>query len=314
MLNNELVHLFFKSDSSELVQSEQVSIVEWKKQIPPRMKAWSEPLDRAMAGGFMADRLAFAFLAAYQSALQKQFPFLNPEQLAAFCVSEQGGSKPKAMQTRIEPFEQGFQLSGSKTFVTGAEQAEILLVAARDTTQDLERPRIRIAVIQATNKGVRIEEDKVMPFMSELQKGRLHLDQCYCSVESVLVGDGYAEHVKPFSPLEAFFVMAAGLCYLLRLARLYDWPASFIEQCLLLLHAVQSADYANPESPTNQLLLNGLRVQLKALVEQTEHSEYWRLSDEQVYKRWLRDKAVLMFSDRSHTIRLERAWSQLKAS
>lgn len=314
MLTNELVHLFFKSDSAELVQSEQASIVEWKKQILPRMNAWNEPLDRAMAGGFMADRLAFAFLAAYQSALQKQFPFLKPGQLAAFCVSEQGGSKPKAMQTLIEPFEQGFQLNGSKTFVTCAEHAEVLLVAARDTTENLAQPSIKIAVIQATNTGVRIEEDKVLPFMSELQKGRLQLKQCYCSAESLLAGDGYAKHVKPFSPLEAFFVMAAGLCYLLRLARLYDWPSSFIEQCLLLLHAIQSADYANPESPTNQLLLNGLRAQLNALVAQTEHSEYWSLSDEQVYKRWLRDKAVLMFSDRSHAIRLERAWSQLNAS
>lgn len=313
MPTKTFIEFVFTSDTAEWRNRSVPSVLIWRDEVLPKLTAWTEPLERAMVGGFMADRLAFAFLAAYQAALQKHFPFLNPTQLSAFCVSEQGGSKPKAMNTLLRAEKQGYLINGAKTFVTCADNAQCLLVAVRDALSDAERPQIKIVVLDAKAAGVCVEEDKVLPFMPELQRGRLQLRDCYCPIEAVLSGDGYALHVKPFSPLEAFFVMAAGVGYLLALARQYDWPDVFVEQCVCLLHAIQSADFDRPENSVNQLLLNALRQQLRALVEQTEQAQFWHKVDEDTKTRWLRDKSMLMFSDRAHTIRLERAWQQLRA-
>lgn len=313
MLSNKFIQFVFSAEKTAWAQRSITSVPEWQREVLPQLSTWTQPLERAMVGGFMADRLAFAFLAAYQAALQQHFPFLDPAQLSAFCVSEQGGSKPKAMNTHMRAAGQGYLLNGAKTFVTCANHAQCLLVAVCEGLDDTDRPQIKIVVLNAKDAGLMIQEDKVLPFMPELQRGRLVLNDCYCPAEAVLPGDGYALHVKPFSPLEAFFVMAAGTGYLLSLARQYDWPDAFVEQCVCLLHAIQSADFDRPENIVNPLLLNALRQQLKSLIEQSEDPGYWHSVDEQTQARWLRDKGILLFSDRAHTLRLERAWQQLKS-
>ena len=206
----------------------------------------------------------------------------------------------------------GYKLDGNKTFVTCAQEVDELLVATRDPSKSEERPFIKILHLGNQMQGMSIEEDKVLPFMPELRRGRLTLDTCVCPASSVLAGDGYADYIKPFSPLEALYVMAAGASYMIRLARLYGWPESFIEQSLSVLVSIQGAEFSNPEAAENQLLISGLKEQLKALVMLTENPAYWNNSDPDVYKRWLRDKVMFMMPDRAHSIRLERAWHSLK--
>lgn len=312
MLDKELVSLLLREDVVLGASTEGYSVSQWRSEIFTNLGRYSTWLDKAMAGGFLSDRLAYVFLSGYQAALHAKFPMLNPYKIAAFCVSEQGGNRPKAIQTSMQGEGEGYKLDGSKTFVTCAEYADELLVAACDLSKTMTRPHIKILHLAGVVKGARIEEDKVLPFMPELKRGRLTLDGCICPASSLLEGDGYADYIKPFSPLEALYVMAAGVSYMVRLARLYAWPEFFIEQSFAVLVSIQGANFSDPEAIENQIFISGLKEQVKALVVLTEHADYWADSDPEVHKRWLRDKVMLMMPDRAHGVRLERAWQNLR--
>jgi hypothetical protein len=59
----------------------------WKSLVP----LWECPVDRALAGGFAADRPTWAFAAGYQAALQRLLPVADPARIAAICITERGG-------------------------------------------------------------------------------------------------------------------------------------------------------------------------------------------------------------------------------
>jgi acyl-CoA dehydrogenase len=54
----------------------------------------ARPIQAAIAGGFAADRLAWAFCSGYQEALRALIPNLPADALVSFCVSESGGNHP----------------------------------------------------------------------------------------------------------------------------------------------------------------------------------------------------------------------------
>ncbi len=63
----------------------------------------SSPMALALLGGFAADRVGWAFAAGYQSALRTLVPSLPVQALAAFCVTEEGGNRPRDIRTLITP-------------------------------------------------------------------------------------------------------------------------------------------------------------------------------------------------------------------
>ena len=97
------------------------------ERIEPLDARFSSTVDRAAAGGFVADRIGFAFLAGYRAALPKLDPTLFR---ASLCASESGGAHPRAIKTRLRPRDGAFVLDGEKTFATLASAADTLLVVA----------------------------------------------------------------------------------------------------------------------------------------------------------------------------------------
>ena len=92
----------------------------------------SSPMALAMRGGFAADRVGWAFAAGYQSALRTLVPSLPVQALAAFCVTEEGGNRPRDIRTLITPGAGGGLLvSGSKRWTTLGPQGTMLLVTGR---------------------------------------------------------------------------------------------------------------------------------------------------------------------------------------
>ena len=305
--NNILEWVLWQANESYKVPAIS-SVSEWKLKIMPVMAEWDNTIDRSIVGGFHSDRLAWAFLSGYQSALRSQFPFLANDQLVSFCVSEKGGSRPKAMKTLMQNVSSAYELTGKKTFVTCANDADQLLIAVNSTLgEDLVRPEIKIVSLASDAPGLTIVEDKTMPFIPELKRGCLLLDHCRVREEHLLAGDGYAEHVKPFSPLEAPHIMAAGLAYFISLAVRLNWPKEILEQALSILAAVKAMDYTDSQSPLFQVLTSGLRDQVKALIQGVDKDQFWAEADQDERKRWLRDKIILMMGDKSHTVRLTRA-------
>jgi hypothetical protein len=92
----------------------------------------SSPMALALRGGFAADRVGWAFAAGYQSALRTLVPSLPVQALAAFCVTEEGGNRPRDIRTLITPGAGGgFHVSGSKRWTTLGPQGTLLLVTGR---------------------------------------------------------------------------------------------------------------------------------------------------------------------------------------
>src|SRR5689334_9694851 len=60
------------------------------------------PIDAAVAGGFSADRLAYAFASGYEAALHALVTQLDRPLVASFCVTEEAGNHPRAIQTVVE--------------------------------------------------------------------------------------------------------------------------------------------------------------------------------------------------------------------
>ena len=89
----------------------------------------SSPMAQALRGGFAADRVGWAFAAGYQSALRTLVPSLPVQALAAFCVTEEGGNRPRDIRTLITPGAGGgFTVSGAKRWTTLGPQGTLLLV------------------------------------------------------------------------------------------------------------------------------------------------------------------------------------------
>lgn len=312
MISGKIISLLLSGAKGIDREKELHSVSDWKRHVFANLVSYDTWFDRAVVGGFCSDRLAYVFLSGYQCALHTMFPLLAVDKIAAFCVSEKGGNAPRAIQTKFRKVDSHYTATGTKTFVTCAEEVDILLIAARDSDIVSDRPSIKVFYLDSSSEGVLIKEDKVLPFMPELKRGRLTISNCSFPEEQMLDGDGYSEAIKPFSPLETLYIMAAGVAYMMRLASLYEWPDLFLEQSLAVLTAIQGANSENPEAAENQILIAGLKEQIKGLVLLTEQDEYWRNVDLDTQKRWLRDKVMLMMPDKAHSVRQERAWQHFR--
>ena len=182
----------------------------------------SSPMALALLGGFAADRVGWAFAAGYQSALRTLVPSLPVQALAAFCVTEEGGNRPRDIRTLITPGAGGgFTVSGAKRWTTLGPQGTLLLVTGRlaGAAPD-ERPAFKVALMQAAQPGVTIVPMPETAFVPEVPHARIQLQDVAIEPSSLLPGDGYDTYVKPFRTLEDIHVTAAVLAYLLREARL----------------------------------------------------------------------------------------------
>ena len=85
------------------------------------------------------------------------------------------------------------------------------------------------------------------------------------------------------------------------------WPKEILEQALSILTALKAMDYTESEAPLFQVLTNGLREQVKALIQLADNDSFWLGADQDERKRWQRDKIILMMGDKAHGVRLTRA-------
>src|SRR5262245_48930328 len=78
-----------------------------------------KPAALAVAGGFAADRVGWAFASGYQAALRALLPDLLRDTLAAFCVTEVDGNRPRDIRTTIAPQPDGaLRIDGAKRWTT----------------------------------------------------------------------------------------------------------------------------------------------------------------------------------------------------
>jgi alkylation response protein AidB-like acyl-CoA dehydrogenase len=269
---------------------------DWYARLLARLGGTPQPFDLALVGGLQAATPGLAFLAGYQAALRMLWP-AAPWTAGALCVTENRSTRPADMNTRIE----GLQISGRKDFVTAAEGADWLLVAAREEDDGLP-PRLALGVVRQGAPGMRIEALPALPLMPDIGHARLHLDQAQCER---LAGDGWDDYVKPFRTLEDVYVLTAVSAWLFGIGRESGWPGALLLRLQALLAGCAEVARQAPNAPTTHLLLAGLFAEQQALAGDLEAAlaigaPHWA-------DLWQRDKGLLRIAEAARAKRLEKA-------
>ncbi|HSX69610.1 MAG TPA: acyl-CoA dehydrogenase family protein, partial [Pseudomonas sp.] len=241
-----------------------------------------------------------AFLAGYQGALRALWP-AAPRSLGALCVTENRSTRPADLQTRLS----GLHLSGRKDFVTAAEAADWLLVAARVDAD--ESPRLAVGVVRSGAPGARLEPLPALPLMPDIGHARLHLDNVHCEL---LPGDGWDSYVKPFRSIEDLHVLAAIAAWLYGVGQDGDWPRDLRLRLLGLLAGCAEVVRHGAAEPASHLLLAGLFAQFQAL--RPELDAAIAAGPQPWAAMWARDCNLLELARTAREKRLEKAHAALQ--
>ena len=283
----------------------------WWPRYTAAVQALTVPIERAVAAGFAADRLGYAFAAGYTEALHQLLPELGDTR-AALCATEIGGVHPRAMQTRLTTSGTGFLLDGDKTFVTLATHAATLLVVASEGQDAQGRNRLALCRIPADRRGVTLEPLPPTPFTPEIPHAALHLRAVAVTSDERLPGDAYERYLKPFRTVEDLHIQAATLGWLVQVARRASWPRGLVQELLLLITATCALGTAAPDDPALHVALGGLLAGSRRLRE--EIGPHWQLVDPTTRALWERDRPLLEVAGKARAQRLEVAWERLRST
>jgi alkylation response protein AidB-like acyl-CoA dehydrogenase len=258
------------------------------------------PLQLALLGGRLAATPGLAFLAGYQGALRALWP-AAPWTLGALCVTENRSTRPADMSTRIN----ALTLDGRKDFVTAAEAADWLLVAAREEAAGAP-VQLALGVVRNGAPGVQIETLPALPLMPDVSHGRLHLHGAQCER---LAGDGWDDYVKPFRTLEDTHVLAALTAWLFGVGQESAWPQALQLRLLGLLAGCAEVARQCPSSADCHLMLAGLFAQFDSLRSDLDNA--FATGDAHWAQLWQRDKGLLAIAGSARSKRLQKAQAVL---
>lgn len=302
-----LTHLLTDQPGSARAES----VTEWWSRWSPMASRFEAPLEVAVAGGFAADRLGFAFAAGYHAALRALVPELPADHLVALCATEEGGAHPRAIRTALSGYGESSSLSGDKRWSTLAPAAHELLVLASLGQDAAGKEQLRLVRVRADAAGVRITAMPAPPFTPEIPHAEIELRAVRVSPEDVLAGDGWERYVKPFRTLEDLHVHGALLGYLIGVARRSGWPPPEIERLLALVVTTRALAAEPAGAPETHVALAGLLEATARTVAET--AELWAGVEPDERARWERDRALLGVAASARAARTARAWERLSA-
>jgi alkylation response protein AidB-like acyl-CoA dehydrogenase len=267
-------------------------------------------VDRAAALGFAADRVAYAFSGGYQAALERLVGPASSERIACLCASEQGGAHPRNIKTRLDPAGGGWTLTGHKTWVTMATDADELLIVASVGVDAGGKNRLRVARVPSSREGITIRPRPAAPFAPEIAHGEVVLDRVAVGAAELLEGDGYDAVLKPFRTIEDIHVIAALVGYLVSVGRAHGWPRAWLEEALAVIVTLRALGAEPPSDPAVHLALAGALRTARRVIEGSEPS--WASAPSELRERWERDKVLLTVADNARAKRSEAAWARME--
>jgi hypothetical protein len=263
------------------------------------------PIERSIVGGFLSDRLAWAFASGYQGAIRQLIPDLPEGTVAAICITESGGNHPRAIRTRLTRTNGGYRINGEKQFVSGGENADRLMVAASTGMAD-GRNQLRLLIVEKIAAGVILAAMRPLAFIPELRHSRVRFEDVFIPENRLLPGDGYAGYIKPFRTIEDLHVAGAFLGYLLGVGRRFGWPETMSAQTIALIELTVGLARQNLSAPHILIAVDGLFCHLEKLTANL--SELWQQVPPDALARWHRDRAVLKVADGPRAMRRASAW------
>jgi len=284
-------------------------VAAWWPQHRRHASIWRNPMDLAIAGGFAADRVGWAFASGYQAALHALFPGAPEDRICALCVTEAEGNSPKAIRSELRRDATGWQLDGAKRWTTLGPDGALFFVAAREAGAPGERAVIRVARVASGARGVTVTPMPPTRFVPEVPHAELRFEDVRLADDALLPGDGYTDYVKRFRTIEDLHVNAAILAYLVREARRLGWPADWIEGALALLHALRALAAEDASVPAMHIALAGALAHSGVLLVRAD--DHWAAAPDAAAERWRRDRELLKVAGTARTQRTARAWERI---
>ncbi|MDP2305911.1 MAG: acyl-CoA dehydrogenase family protein [Pseudomonadota bacterium] len=272
----------------------------------PLAVRWPSPIDHAIVGGALSDRLGYAFSAGYGAALRRLVPTLGPDTHACLCITEAAGGHPRAIQTALVPEGAGFTLTGAKRWATLAGEGDVLLVAASEGWEG-DKNRIRMVILPAATPGIRCVALPPTPFTPEIPHYEVSFDHVRVEAGAVLPGDGYTTCIRPFRTIEDIHVSAAAAAFLLARARAERWPIELGARLAALIVTLRALAAAPCDAPATHIALGGALATLHDLSHAA--GEAWSATDPLAAARWHRDAPLLRIAEKARATRLTAAWT-----
>ena len=94
------------------------SVAQWWQRHRAIAAEQPDPIHQAIVGGFVADRVGWAFASGYQAALRALFPDAPGDRICALCVTEADGNSPKAIKSSLTRAGNEWVLNGAKRWTT----------------------------------------------------------------------------------------------------------------------------------------------------------------------------------------------------
>jgi alkylation response protein AidB-like acyl-CoA dehydrogenase len=288
-------------------------VAEWWQQIWLSVDtADANPAALAIAGGFAADRVGWAFASGYQAALRAMVPDLPHDTLAAFCVTEADGNRPRDIRTLIAAQPDGtLRIDGAKRWTTlGPSSTLLLIVGALPAAAGAARPTLSVARVPVPTPGLVLQPMPPTRFVPEVPHAQVLLHDVRVSADALLPGDGYDTYVKPFRAIEDLHVTLAVLAYLLREGRARRWPAAFNEQLVAALSLLLRLASEDARAATTHVELAGALRFAHRLYADAD--PLWvAAGDDPAAQRWQRDVPLFAVAGTAREQRAARAWERL---
>ncbi len=316
--------------TAPLARGPYADLAAWIRQLPKC--PFTGQVERALWGGFHADRLGYAFVAGYWAALSRLFehaarmvpvagrPFLDrplPAKLS-LCATEAGGGHPRAIATRLDKQGGALVLNGEKTFATMATMADELLVVASRGIEADGKNRLRLVRVKPTAKGVTVTRRPETPFTAEIPHAVVRFTDVVVENEDVLPGDGYEQWLKPFRTIEDTHVLAATIGYLQGAGRAHGWAREALAELVSTSLALIDVGARDPDAPLTHVILAGVFGGARRLATSLD-PEWTKASaagsaGEAEHARWTRDRPILQVADVVREKRTEAAWTRLSTT
>ncbi|MEY1660903.1 acyl-CoA dehydrogenase family protein [Isoalcanivorax beigongshangi] len=264
--------------------------------------AGADSFAAAVLGGLAADRVAWAFFAGYQAAVQALVPGLPAGIARAFAATEGGKTRAEELATEAIPSADGWRLSGAKSWVLLGADCDELLVLARAAGQAV------LLQVPANTAGLEFGDTKPLAFIPELPHSAVRLHQLALPTTAKLVVPGSRPAALRFRTLEDILVTTASLAYLWRQACTHQWPDDIGAQLFALLLGLRGLLAAEDDVAT-RFTLDGLLCQGRALQQQV--AALWPPEHSEEAARWHRDRPLALLGERVHASRRARGWQTL---
>jgi len=311
-LNRLWNYLLSPERLSKTLEPQVTTFASWWVKYQELSRDWN-PFERAVIGGSLSDRIAFAFAGGYQAALRHMVQSLGNDQVASMAITEEGGGHPRAICATLTPVDKGgkggYLLSGHKKWITLASEATTLLVAASTGRTPDGLNQIRLVHIPSGATGVSINPMKNVPFVPEISHGEVYFEGVKVPSDAILPGDGYIQYIRPFRTIEDIFLSTGFLGFFFRIATDYQWPQDILEEltCLIAsLHAIAAEDSNASET---HIALSGFLTQERGFVQKID--PLWEKVPGEVRERWNRDRSLLQVAEKLRNVRLNTAWKKI---